>query len=431
DFGRFTGKPGCALPHKAATSPTLHRHAESDLDLDGKAWFRTQICQEFSETGQAAMSVEEAALGFVRVANESMCRPIRARLACFRRSGGQHACGNRRSLGMTLGVCAQVLRHPQRLRPRAGRCGARSSGALRLEYRQGNNLASIEKRFQHLEGECLAKLTQQGFDKCASDATRCFYSDSGTLRVRLCGPESDNKNALKIDFLCDDFLATFGSIWVVKRKFCGGNDNNFEALFSQREELFNWLDKQANNNSGESSSRKVASKETSRREVENWYYMHFRFRMQGYQSLIYAIRQSAREDSVFSEDHLTNRIGGLRIPPWPGVRPGCNLLASMVSMVTHCRSGAQSKRGAKPRCRLQLARAGPLALGNGSCLFVSRASRNERDNANMQVQLDLLRGFVVDDGDELGYEHDDEGIFGRVFATLESPKVVAAARRRV
>uniref|UniRef100_A0A1I8FRK5 Uncharacterized protein n=1 Tax=Macrostomum lignano TaxID=282301 RepID=A0A1I8FRK5_9PLAT len=126
-------------------------------------------------------------------------------------------------------------------------------------------------------------------------------------------------------------LSPFGC----QAEVCGGNDNNFEALFSQREELFNWLDKQANNNSGESSSRKVASKETSRREVENWYYMHFRFRMQGYQSLIYAIRQSAREDSVFSEDHL-------------------------------------DKWTFKMRFRI-------------------------RKSSPLKVQLDLLRGFVVDD----------------------------------
>lgn len=58
------------------------------------------------------MSVEEVALGFVEVANETMCRPIRAltqakghdtsqhALACFGGAGGQHACSIARSLGM-------------------------------------------------------------------------------------------------------------------------------------------------------------------------------------------------------------------------------------------------------------------------------------------------------------------------------------------
>lgn len=58
------------------------------------------------------MTVEEVAIGFIRVANEAMCRPIRALtqakgydtsrhvLACFGGAGGQHACAIARSLGM-------------------------------------------------------------------------------------------------------------------------------------------------------------------------------------------------------------------------------------------------------------------------------------------------------------------------------------------
>ncbi|XP_024864412.1 5-oxoprolinase [Kryptolebias marmoratus] len=61
---------------------------------------------------QSEMSVEEVAMGFIRVANEAMCRPIRALtqakghdtsqhvLACFGGAGGQHACSIARALGM-------------------------------------------------------------------------------------------------------------------------------------------------------------------------------------------------------------------------------------------------------------------------------------------------------------------------------------------
>ncbi|XP_076014060.1 5-oxoprolinase [Genypterus blacodes] len=63
-------------------------------------------------SGQSEMSVEEVAMGFIRVANEAMCRPIRALtqakghdtsqhvLACFGGAGGQHACAIARALGM-------------------------------------------------------------------------------------------------------------------------------------------------------------------------------------------------------------------------------------------------------------------------------------------------------------------------------------------
>lgn len=54
----------------------------------------------------------QVAMGFVRVANETMCRPIRALtqmkgydvaqhcLACFGGAGGQHACAIAQNLGM-------------------------------------------------------------------------------------------------------------------------------------------------------------------------------------------------------------------------------------------------------------------------------------------------------------------------------------------
>ncbi|KAF1372927.1 hypothetical protein PFLUV_G00255040 [Perca fluviatilis] len=65
-----------------------------------------------SHNSTSEMSVEEVAMGFIRVANEAMCRPIRALtqakghdtsqhvLACFGGAGGQHACAIARALGM-------------------------------------------------------------------------------------------------------------------------------------------------------------------------------------------------------------------------------------------------------------------------------------------------------------------------------------------
>ena len=59
-----------------------------------------------------SMILQEVAMGFIKVANETMCRPIRAltqakghdtsrhMLACFGGAGGQHACAIAHSLGM-------------------------------------------------------------------------------------------------------------------------------------------------------------------------------------------------------------------------------------------------------------------------------------------------------------------------------------------
>ncbi|KAG7488428.1 hypothetical protein MATL_G00033850 [Megalops atlanticus] len=65
-----------------------------------------------AQGSKSEMSVEEVAMGFIRVANETMCRPIRALtqakghdtsqhvLACFGGAAGQHACAIARALGM-------------------------------------------------------------------------------------------------------------------------------------------------------------------------------------------------------------------------------------------------------------------------------------------------------------------------------------------
>lgn len=66
-----------------------------------------------AQAGLPPKSIDEIALGFVQVANEAMCRPIRALtqmkgydvekhvLACFGGAGAQHACAIAKSLGIS------------------------------------------------------------------------------------------------------------------------------------------------------------------------------------------------------------------------------------------------------------------------------------------------------------------------------------------
>lgn len=78
------------------------------LDYEGaRAAFEklsTQVNADLTAAGAKPKTVEELALGFLLVANETMCRPIRAlteakgyrtsdhELAVFGGAGGQHAC---------------------------------------------------------------------------------------------------------------------------------------------------------------------------------------------------------------------------------------------------------------------------------------------------------------------------------------------------
>ncbi|KAF2733965.1 hypothetical protein EJ04DRAFT_577276 [Polyplosphaeria fusca] len=92
------------------------KHENEPLDYEGsrKAFedLLLQVNHDLTTTGGKTKTVEELALGFLEVANETMCRPIRALteakgyrtsdhdLAVFGGAGGQHACAIASNLGI-------------------------------------------------------------------------------------------------------------------------------------------------------------------------------------------------------------------------------------------------------------------------------------------------------------------------------------------
>uniref|UniRef100_A0A8C4LRA2 5-oxoprolinase, ATP-hydrolysing n=1 Tax=Equus asinus asinus TaxID=83772 RepID=A0A8C4LRA2_EQUAS len=122
------------------------------------------------------LSLEEVAMGFVRVANEAMCRPIRALtqarghdpsahvLACFGGAGGQHACAIARALGMDT---VHIHRHS----------GLLSALGLALadvvhEAQEPCSLpyvpetfVQLDQRLSRLEEQCVDALRAQGFPR--------------------------------------------------------------------------------------------------------------------------------------------------------------------------------------------------------------------------------------------------------------------------
>ncbi|XP_053788951.1 LOW QUALITY PROTEIN: 5-oxoprolinase, partial [Vidua chalybeata] len=124
--------------------------------------------------GTEALSVEEVALGFIRVANEAMCRPIRALtqarghdaarhvLACFGGAGGQHACAIARTLGM-----AKVFIHKH-----SGLLSALGLALADAVQEEQEPCAlpygpaafpRLEERLRELERRCRDALRAQGF----------------------------------------------------------------------------------------------------------------------------------------------------------------------------------------------------------------------------------------------------------------------------
>lgn len=92
------------------------------LDYEGaKAAFEEllqKVNEDLAATGAPSKTVEELALGFLEVANEAMCRPIRSlteakghrasdhELAVFGGAGGQHACV---SGAPEISCCAKLI----------------------------------------------------------------------------------------------------------------------------------------------------------------------------------------------------------------------------------------------------------------------------------------------------------------------------------
>ena len=86
------------------------------LDVDASTRAFEELTERINRETGRTMSVDEVAQGFIRVANEAMCRPIRSLtqargystskhvLACFGGAGGQHACSIARALGITTVV---------------------------------------------------------------------------------------------------------------------------------------------------------------------------------------------------------------------------------------------------------------------------------------------------------------------------------------
>uniref|UniRef100_A0A5G2QF41 5-oxoprolinase, ATP-hydrolysing n=1 Tax=Sus scrofa TaxID=9823 RepID=A0A5G2QF41_PIG len=122
------------------------------------------------------LSLEEVAMGFVRVANEAMCRPIRALtqarghdpsahvLACFGGAGGQHACAIARALGMDT---VHIHRHSGLLSA-LGLALAdvvhEAQEPCALPYTP-ETFVQLDQRLSRLEEQCVDALRAQGFPR--------------------------------------------------------------------------------------------------------------------------------------------------------------------------------------------------------------------------------------------------------------------------
>lgn len=147
------------------------------LDSDASLRAFEELTQEINRETSKRLSVDEVAQGFIRIANEIMCRPIRALteargysaskhiLACFGGAGGQHACSLARSLGIQTVIIHKyssiLSAYGMALADRVFEHQEPSS-----ETWDGANGAAqkrIQKRVQHLQSQVQSELQNQGF----------------------------------------------------------------------------------------------------------------------------------------------------------------------------------------------------------------------------------------------------------------------------
>ncbi|EDW56778.1 GM15915 [Drosophila sechellia] len=167
------------------------------------------------------LSVEDVALGFIRVANETMCRPIRALtqsrgldtanhvLSCFGGAGGQHACSIARNLGI-----AKVVVHKY--------AGILSAYGMALadvvqEFQEPNglefsdaNAQQLKERLDALSKQCHDKLSEQGFKRIVLEPflhLRYEGTDGALMVAPSTGKQSSDSNPLLAAY--GDFHATF------------------------------------------------------------------------------------------------------------------------------------------------------------------------------------------------------------------------------
>uniref|UniRef100_A0A1B6LIT0 5-oxoprolinase n=3 Tax=Graphocephala atropunctata TaxID=36148 RepID=A0A1B6LIT0_9HEMI len=206
-FPRIFGPDGQQPLDKAATLAEFHKLTD-----------QINIFLESQQQDTAQMTVEEVAMGFIRVANEAMCRPIRAitqakgydtqqhTLACFGGAGAQHACAVARTLGMTrvaihkyAGIlsafgmaCADVVQETQ----------IPAAKPYSIE-----NFAYLDEQLAELSKQCLAKLKSQGFSQVQVRTEPYLHLRYlGTDCALMCGPAPVTSDPAPHH---GDFLKTF------------------------------------------------------------------------------------------------------------------------------------------------------------------------------------------------------------------------------
>ncbi|TQB70395.1 hypothetical protein MPDQ_000609 [Monascus purpureus] len=163
-----------------------------------------KINAERREKGQTEYTPEEVAMGFLKVADESMARPIRnlteARgfetpshhLACFGGAGGQHAC----SVAASLGISRIIIHKFSSVLSAYGLALAEvvkeSQEPVSADYE--SSLPILDKRFEALTAAATAEMVSQGLsaDKVRHELYLNMRYDGSDTSLMILKPEGSS-----------------------------------------------------------------------------------------------------------------------------------------------------------------------------------------------------------------------------------------------
>ncbi|KAB8217128.1 Hydantoinase B/oxoprolinase-domain-containing protein [Aspergillus novoparasiticus] len=163
-----------------------------------------KINAERKEKGQSEYAPEEVALGFLKVADESMARPIRnltqARgfetashhLACFGGAGGQHAC----SVAASLGISRIIIHKYSSVLSAYGLALAEvvkeSQEPVSADFETSQS--SLEKRFNDMTDSATAEMSTQGFsaDQVRHELYLNMRYEGSDTSLMILKPEDDS-----------------------------------------------------------------------------------------------------------------------------------------------------------------------------------------------------------------------------------------------
>ncbi|KAA3678622.1 5-oxoprolinase (ATP-hydrolysing) [Paragonimus westermani] len=167
--------------------------------------------------GRVSLSVEEVALGFVRVANETMCRPIRSLtqgkgydtskhiLACFGGAGGQHAC----SIARLLGIKKVVIHRYAGILSAYGMALADVVREQQLPcqlYYKSENFVAIDNLITQLISAATTQLTDEGFDASRISCDVFLHMRyEGTDGALMCQAWKHNANSKSLPVACSSY----------------------------------------------------------------------------------------------------------------------------------------------------------------------------------------------------------------------------------